>query len=371
MRPGALLFLFLVGISACSTALPPLPSPDTNKADSAWLPPLPAPVANNAVAGLSRGERVLLFSFLGLGAGKSATDTRSDAWMLEVQQTPRGAAANMAMPVGNWQRLADVPGPGGRLAATAVSVAGKIFLFGGYTVADDGSEQSVPLVHRLDPDTLEYHARAPMPVPVDDTVSLVYQDRYVYLVSGWHDTDNVDLVQVYDTQSDHWFEATAFPGPPVFGHAGGIVQNKLVVCDGVQLVVDGQQRSFKASPHCFLGVIDPDQPARIDWQKIAHYPHHARYRMAASAAGGKIYFAGGSDNPYNYNGIGYDGVPSAPSAAVYAYDMASGQWQQARDLLQPSMDHRGMIRLADGFVLVGGMGEKQQVLARTVFYRPQ
>lgn len=27
-----------------------------------------------------------------------------------------------------------------------------------------------------------------MPVPVDDSVALVYRDRYVYLVSGWHET---------------------------------------------------------------------------------------------------------------------------------------------------------------------------------------
>lgn len=47
-----------------------------------------------------------------------------------------------------------------------------------------------------------------MPVPVDDSVSLTYQDRYIYLVSGWHKDDNVLNVQMYDSQTDIWVPAT-------------------------------------------------------------------------------------------------------------------------------------------------------------------
>lgn len=69
----------------------------------------------------------------------------------------------------------------------------KVYIFGGYAVAADHSEHSVASVHRLDPAENTYAEVAPMPVPVDDTVALVYRDRYVYLVSGWHETGNANF----------------------------------------------------------------------------------------------------------------------------------------------------------------------------------
>ncbi len=372
MYNSVLCWLVLLGLCGCANA--PLESPprQAGPADDMVLADLPRPVANNAVASVMLDERILVFSFLGLGAGKTWQDTRSDAWLLELP----GSNAGQGQTMGNWRQLADVPGSVGRLAATATGVLGKVYIFGGYTVAEDGSEKSVPLVHALDSQTLTYKELQQMPVPVDDTVSLVYKDRYIYLISGWHDTDNVDLVQVYDIQENSWFNASAYPGPAVFGHAGGIVNNEMVICDGVKVVpaADGK-RSFVASGLCYAGTIDPERPEIINWRSIAHYPHAARYRMAAGAASGKIYFAGGSDNPYNYDGVGYNGIASLPSAAVFAWDADADAWSQVNDLPFASMDHRGLVSLgnayANGFALVGGMDADGTVLARTVFYKPE
>jgi len=74
-----------------------------------------------------------------------------------------------------------------------------------------------------------------MLIPVDDTVALVYQDRYIYLISGWHDVGNITDVQILDTKNKRWYFGTPFPGQPVFGHAGGIVANNIVVIDGVKV----------------------------------------------------------------------------------------------------------------------------------------
>ena len=51
-------------------------------------------------------------------------------------------------------------------------------------------------------------------MPVEDAVLLVYLDRYIYLVSGWHDLGNVNLVQVLDTANGTWQQATPWPGAP-------------------------------------------------------------------------------------------------------------------------------------------------------------
>jgi hypothetical protein len=74
-----------------------------------------------------------------------------------------------------------------------------------------------------------------------------------------------------------------------------------------------------------------------------------------------IYFAGGGDNSYNYNGVGYDGVPAKPSDKLMAYDAAKGEWSIVGDI-SPSMDHRGLVAGDRGLYIVGGLGPNREVL---------
>ena len=324
-----------------------------------FLPALPEAVSNNAVALTPSEGGPGLVSMMGLGPGKTWRDVHARAFY-------------WPMNAPSWKALPSVPGEGGRLAGTAVSVVGQVLIFGGYTVAKDGSESSVARVQRLRPASGSYTDLAPMPVPVDDTVALVYRDRYVYLVSGWHDTGNVNLVQVYDASEDRWFQATPFPGQPVFGHAGGMVDRTIVICDGVAVRThtDGP-RSFDAEASCYTGEVDPADPRVIEWRRLEHHGGPALYRMAATGSKrlGMIVFAGGSANPYNYDGIGYDGRPSEPSARVFAFRVADGHWEDLGSLPEASMDHRGLLEDETYFYLVGGMVEGQLVSDRVIRFR--
>lgn len=283
-------------------------------------PALPSPVSNNAVASIEMDGKSYLFSFNGLGPGKTWRDVGSLAFQYEV-----GGDA--------WTTLDDVPGGEGRLASVAVGVGDGVFIFGGYTVAEDGAEKSTSVVHRYDPVARSYEERSPMPVSVDDSVSLIYRSRYIYLVSGWHDTDNVNLVQVYDTETDQWFEATPYPGAALFGHAGGIVGNRMVIADGTRVVAGETDRRlrFAISDECYLGSIDMENPARIDWKALPAHPGAPLYRMAfvgIDSGGERVVFAGGSDNPYNYDGLGYSGVPSEPSPRIFAFNLDREEWEE-------------------------------------------
>lgn len=323
------------------------------------IPDLPRPVANNAIAQVRVDDRDVLVSLMGLGAGKSWKDVIAAAHRLTVGRDA-------------WEPLPPVPGPGGRLAGTAAGIGENVYVFGGYTVGSDGSEVSVELVHRLDPVTGQYEALAPMPVPVDDAVSLVYRGRFIYLVSGWHDSGNVNLVQVYDVREDRWFQATPFPGDPVFGHAGGLVDRRMVICDGVGITTPPEgRRSFEAVSACFAGTIDAGNPARIAWKALPHHGGAGMYRMAAAGSRrlGMVVFAGGSDNPYNYDGIGYDGQPSSPSARIFGYDLASDAWRELGGLPEATMDHRGLLEIGGEFLIPGGMREGQAVSAGIVRFR--
>lgn len=315
------------------------------------LPALPEPVANNAVASVTINGVQYLVSFAGIGSGRGHADIHARVFVLSDQST-------------TWVERDPIPGQVGRLAATAAAVGNLAYVFGGYSVAEDDAEISTPWAHSFDPETSRFNELSPMPVPVDDAVSVVYANRYIYLISGWHDLGNVNLVQRYDTATDSWAQSTPIPGNALFGHAGGIVDNKIVYCDGVLIRANQHgPRSFVASNECFVGIIDDADSRRIDWRPIAPHPGLPRYRMAAAGIGSlnAVLFVGGSENPYNYDGIGYDGTPSEPAESVLLLNLESLRWQVIGQAAMPTMDHRGLVPFNGRWVTIGGMLSEQEV----------
>ena len=249
------------------------------------LPALPEPISNNAVATFNHNGQQFLLSFNGLLAGRDYTDVSNKAFMLQL-----GNNSDKQLGENKWQTIDNVPiaqpvnGLTGRLASIATSIGSKAYVFGGYTVAKDHSEVSVPDVYSFDINAQSYQLLPPMPVPVDDSVALTYQNRYIYLVSGWHNDGNVNLVQVFDTHTNEWQQASPFSGKPVFGQAAAMSDNKMIVCDGVRVDVHlDKRRSYAAEPACYLGKVSNDNITRIDWRKVKHPTGIARYRMAAVA----------------------------------------------------------------------------------------
>lgn len=324
-------------------------------ADDVGIPPLPVAHTNNAVAALTLHDQVHIFSFAGLKSGKTWRDTSVEAYMYVEGRE-------------NWERLPDLPLKEGRLAATAVGLGERVYYFGGYTVAEDGAEVSAPENFAFNPYDRTYNRIADMPTPTDDAVSFAYADRYIYLVSGWHNTGNIRDVQVYDTAEDSWFKATDYPGSPVFGHAGGIVGNQFVIADGVALLGSREtgDRRFETVNEGWMGTINPEHPAEITYRSLPQLPGKGHYRMAAAGdtEGNRILFAGGTDNAYNYNGIGYNGEPSKPSAHVFAWDFTRDNWLALPDKPTASMDHRGLIKFRDSWITIGGMVSEQLVTRR-------
>lgn len=308
--------------------------------------------SNNAVAAIEGEGSAHLYSFLGITAGKTYADISRSAFAYDV-------VAN------RWRTLPTVPVAAGRLASTAVGVGGKVFLFGGYTVAADGAEVSTPEVLAFDPVSERYERRADMPLPVDDSVAAAH-GRYIYLVSGWHNDGNVHAVQVYDTAGDRWMRATDFPGMPVFGHAGGIAGGSIIVIDGVAVLgktPEGRNR-YGLVAQAWEGVIDSADPARIEWREIPRHRGAPLYRSAGGGRGDMVLFAGGSERAYNYDGIGYDGVPAEPGARVFGYDVKHGQWCDYASKPAASMDHRALLSAAGAVWTIGGMAAGQVVSGR-------
>ncbi len=347
-----LLISGLLFLSACLNAA------ESMRLTATEIPTLPAPVSNNAVVSLRSNDTDYIISFAGLGAGRSHTDTLAVTYVLD-------GVTNQ------WREAAPLPGGVGRLATVAAAAGELAYVFGGYTVAEDGAEVSTPWVHAFDPVTGAFEQREPMPVPVDDAVAVVYKNRFVYLISGWHDLGNVNLVQRYDTIEDSWVQATPIPGRGVFGHAGGIVGSTIIYCDGVAVAAHADRhREFVANAECFAGLIDPDDTRRIDWRTIPQHPGPPRYRMAAAGIDElhSVLFVGGSDNPYNYDGIGYNDEPSQPQTVILRYDIGSQSWTTVPADVG-SMDHRALVHFRGSWLTVGGMLNDQRVTDRVIAYR--
>jgi N-acetylneuraminic acid mutarotase len=245
-------------------------------ANESTLATAPNALTNNAVTQIISNNKAYLISFSGLASGKDYRDVHNNTYIYDVNENKwsQGNPVPISQPIG---------GLIGRLASVATSINDTAYIFGGYTVAKDHSEVSVPDVYAYNVDNDQYTKLASMPVPVDDSVALTYQNKFIYLISGWHNDGNVNLVQVYNTHTNTWQQATPFPGKAVFGHAGGIVDNTIVICDGVGVDVhENMRRSYAAENACYRGEISNRHPTKISWFKLKHPTGTSRYRMAAN-----------------------------------------------------------------------------------------
>ena len=64
----------------------------------------------------------------------------------------------------------------------------------------------------------------------------------------------------------------------------------------------------------------------------------------------------------NFNGIGYNGVPSEAEKSVFSFSFKTREWQQHGDLPRGTMDHRGLPNSKGWYYLIGGMADQQAVV---------
>ena len=348
-------------------------------------PDLPEAVSNNAVTSTLHGGGGALYSFMGINDPTDVGTITARCYKLEHQWQPADEARRRIGHTlfADWERIADAPLHDGRarIAASAVNVAGRVFLIGGYSVLEDGNEVTDPRLLEYLPETDAWTERARVPVEVDDTVALVYRDRYIYLVSGWHGPahDNVLNVQLYDTENDTWQQCTPLPGPStgLFGHAGVLISvseyaarstsaeigDRITICDGVMRNPDSNR--FEMSSAVWVGEIHPQDPTHIEW--TARPPHGGKptYRAAIHThvrSRGPfrypVHVVGGATNPYNISGTGYNGEPSFPlrqSLRVPVRGDARFEVAETHEDWVPVMDLRGMARADRAWYTMGGM----------------
>ena len=130
----ALFFLCLLSCAASSALL----ASGFALRQSADVPALPEPLTNNAVASVKVGRREYVVSFNGLGEGRTHADTLASTYIYDSRSR-------------SWSKADPVPGDVGRLASVAAAADDMVYVFGGFSVAADGTEVSTAWTHAFDP----------------------------------------------------------------------------------------------------------------------------------------------------------------------------------------------------------------------------
>lgn len=320
-------------------------------ADQPKIPPMPDAVTGNAVASLKNGLEV--YSMMGMGTKKTWDNITNKMF-------------TMRLTSGKWVEGRPVPGVAGRLGASASEAKGQIFVFGGYVVDGQGNELTVADVNAYAPQDHRWYRAADIPVPVDSAVIGVTHDRYIYLVGGRAKSGPVNNVQVYDAEKNTWSQATAFPGTPVFGHAGGVADDAIVYVDGAKKDSEGH---YVASDECWIGKIDHKDPNKIEWSKLPPHPGPGRFGIIGSGweREHRVLFSGGALTPHDFKGLAADGKPPDISPVTFSYQLHGDRWDTiSQDTYDVRMDGRGIVFTPLGPMVLGGTLKNSAVSARVL-----
>jgi len=320
-------------------------------ADEKKIPPMPAAVSGNAVASLRDGLQI--FSMMGVGPRKTWDDVTNQVYVMDLAHA-------------KWSEGRQVPGVVGRANASAAGAKGLVILMGGFLADSQGGELTVPDVNVYEPAARRWSRGKDIPMPVDSAVVGVTHDRFVYLIGGRSPSGPVNNVQVYDVEKDSWSQATPFPGTPVFGLAGGVADENIVVVDGAKSGSAGGPR-YVASDECWLGKIERKDPNKIEWSKLPAHPGSARFAIAGGGSGRdhRVFFSGGTATPHDFKGVAYDGKPAEASDLSFAYDLHAHRWETtSENTYDPRADSRGIVMTPIGPLVLGGMVKNLAVTAR-------
>lgn len=313
---------------------------------------MPFATSNNAVCEARVGGNEFVYSFGGIGTGKTYADIHLKSFKYTVMSD-------------SWEEIDPLPDGLTKIASGASFVKDKIYIIGGYHVYSNGNEVSSDKVHVYNPTTDAYEADAtPIPIPIDDHVQCVYKDSLIFVVTGWSNAGNVPNVQIYDPTFDTWQVGTATPNNVYytsFGASGYIIGDTIYYHGGAS------GGSFGARNYLRKGFINSSDPTNITWLPYENSIGINGYRSACSGDGSVVFWVGGSSVSYNYNGIAYNGSGGVlPSARVLHYQTESQQYFDEVNQPFGVMDLRGIAKLSNNrWIICGGMDSTQTVTNRT------
>ena len=318
----------------------------TQKAD------MPFQIANNAVTHGEMGGNPYVFSFGGIDTTKIYSGINKRAFRYDVTNDV-------------WDEIDTLPVVLPLIASSANTVKNKIYILGGYHVLSNGNETSSDEVIIYDPETDTYEPNGTaIPVSIDDQSQCVWRDSLIYVITGWSNFGNVPDVQIYDPALDSWSEGTDISTDNTFrafGSSGIIIGDTIFYHGGASMGLN-----FPARDELRKGVIDPNDPTQITWT-LEESAAKTNYRSACVSHGNNIFWIGGSETSYNYNGVAYNGTGGGePVYSIARYDALNQNWYEGDGSPYGIMDLRGNGQVSStSWIVCGGMEDGQEVSDQT------
>ncbi len=307
---------------------------------------LPLKTTNQAVSEGFINEKSYLYSFGGLDSTLLFSGIHKRSFRYDI-------TAN------HWEKIQSLPDTLGKIANAASRINDTIYIIGGYHVFANGSEISSDKVHRFDiKNNVFFEDAAPIPIPIDDHVQIIWRKKLIFIITGWSDKENVPNVQIYNPKKNLWIKGTSVPNNHIyksFGASGSIIGDTIYYFGGASM-----GKNYPIQNYLRKGIINPKQPSQITWSYQIIDSLKNGYRMASTSHNNKPLWIGGSSKTYNYNGIAYDksgGV--SPNQRIL--HLSHNKFNLVFNKNIP-MDLRGIANINDSVkYIIGGIGENQKV----------
>jgi len=178
-------------------------------------------------------------------------------------------------------------------------VGGRLYIIGGYKQSGLSVWGPVPTVYAYDPATDAWSERAPMPT-ARGALSVTVHDGKLYAIGGYEGRANSAAVEAYDPVRNSWSARAPLPTPR--DHLATTTAAGKVYAIGGRL---------KGDYHRNLSVTEVYDPLSDKWSKAPDLPT-ARSGITAAGAGGRVYVFGGegADGTFRENEA-YDPVRDA------------------------------------------------------------
>lgn len=317
------------------------------------LKPLPVPTAYNAVCEAKVETEKKIYSFGGVTdmSDSSSVHKRTFRYSVENDQ---------------WDTLEYIPDTTGRIGMRASFVKNRIYIIGGHALDTVNNGKVVSQsIHVFNPflDTFEVDG-ASLPTPKTNHLQAVWRDSLIFVFGGIDNVGNSIDNYFYNPAFDTWSSCTSLPENNFFKSEGGA---GYILGDTV-FYYGGQSGEFVSSAKSFLrkGVINKNDPTEIEWSFVDDVFGFDLYDVVASGHDKTVFFLGGANEVYNYNGENINGDYVGGNNQILHYSSSADE-STIFDLDVSLKGINGVAKIGGGNWIVAGGVDSLGVVKDKVF----
>ena len=317
------------------------------------LEPLPEPTSYNSICEASVNNDKRVYSFGGTSSIFDSSKVHQRTFCYSVESN-------------HWDTLEHIPDTLAKLGMRASFVKNRIYIVGGHAFDTINNERIVSQrMHIFNPflDTFEVDG-ANLPTPKTNHIQAVWRDSLIFVFGGADNIGNSIVNYFYNPAFDSWSSCTSLPENDFFKSEGG---SGYILGDTI-FYYGGKSGTFAPSAKSCLrkGGINKNDPTEIEWFFVDDVFGFDLYDVAASGHDKTIFFLGGSNEIYEYNGESNNGDIVAGNDQVLHYRSSTDE-TTILNLDIPFKGINGVAKIGGGNWIVAGGVDSLGVVKDQVF----